>query len=172
MGWSPVYRSPQVVARVAGVKQWVADWEPVAKVGFTFRERAFDCRGRAWTGDRQSQERTWHSGSDIVSGSWGPSRAASDLPKSPGHLFFPALNRLQVENDFDALVKKPCALRFAETRGRPGEQPLMPRCSRAQRRPSASIWTSLLSERESQMVKTEGATQALAFARRRPWDPR
>jgi transposase len=30
--------------------------------------------------------------------------AASDLPKSPGHPFYTALNRLLAENGFDALV--------------------------------------------------------------------
>ena len=31
---------------------------------------------------------------------------ASDLPKSPGHPFYTALNRLLAENDFDRFVEK------------------------------------------------------------------
>lgn len=46
--------------------------------------------------------------------------AASDLPKSPGHSFNRALNRLLAENGFDALVEKLCAPCYAETMGRPG----------------------------------------------------
>jgi len=34
---------------------------------------------------------------------------ASDLPKSPGHPFYTALNRLLAANGFDALVEKLCA---------------------------------------------------------------
>ena len=30
---------------------------------------------------------------------------ASDLPTSPGHPFYTALNRLLAENDFDAMVE-------------------------------------------------------------------
>ena len=40
---------------------------------------------------------------------------ASDLPKSPGHPFYAALNRLLAENGFDALVEKRCAPYYAET---------------------------------------------------------
>jgi hypothetical protein len=43
--------------------------------------------------------------------------AASDLPKSPGHPFYAALNRLLAENGFDALVEKLCAPYYAETMG-------------------------------------------------------
>lgn len=49
--------------------------------------------------------------------------AASDLPKSPGHPFYTALNRLLAENGFDALVEKLCAPYYAETMGRPGVPP-------------------------------------------------
>jgi len=49
--------------------------------------------------------------------------AASDLPKSPGHPFYAALNRLLAENGFDALVEKLCAPYYAETMGRPGVPP-------------------------------------------------
>jgi len=41
--------------------------------------------------------------------------AASDLPKSLGHPFYTALNRLLAENGFDALVEKLCAPYYAET---------------------------------------------------------
>jgi len=44
---------------------------------------------------------------------------ASDLPKSPGHSFDPALNRLLAENSFDPLVESLC-VQYAETMGRPG----------------------------------------------------
>ena len=37
--------------------------------------------------------------------------AASDLPKSPGHPFYAALNWLLAENGFDALVEIPVVLR-------------------------------------------------------------
>ena len=49
--------------------------------------------------------------------------AASDLPKSPGHPFYTALNRLLAANGFDALVEKLCAPYYAETMGRPGVPP-------------------------------------------------
>jgi hypothetical protein len=45
---------------------------------------------------------------------------ASDLPKSPSHPFYTALNRLLAENCFDPLVEKLCAPYYAETMGRPG----------------------------------------------------
>ena len=48
---------------------------------------------------------------------------ASDLPKSPGHPFYTALNRLLAANDFDAFVEKLCAPYYAETMGRPGVPP-------------------------------------------------
>lgn len=49
--------------------------------------------------------------------------AASDLPKSPGHPFYTALNRLLAENDFDPFVEKLCAPLYAETMGRPSIPP-------------------------------------------------
>lgn len=49
--------------------------------------------------------------------------AASDLPRSPGHSFDTALNRLLAENGFDALVENLCAPSYAETMGRPGVPP-------------------------------------------------
>ena len=48
---------------------------------------------------------------------------ASDLPKSPGHPFYTALNRLLAENGFDPLVEKLCAPSYAETMGRRGVPP-------------------------------------------------
>ena len=42
---------------------------------------------------------------------------ASDLPKSPGHPFYTALNRLLAEYGFDPLVEKLCAPYYAETLG-------------------------------------------------------
>lgn len=48
---------------------------------------------------------------------------ASDLPRSPGHPFYAALNRLLTEHGFDALVEKLCAPYYAETMGRPGVPP-------------------------------------------------
>jgi len=39
---------------------------------------------------------------------------ASDLPKSPGHPFYTALNRLLAENGFDPLVEKLCAPYYAK----------------------------------------------------------
>ena len=47
---------------------------------------------------------------------------ASDLPKSPGHPFSTALNRLLAENGFDQLVEKLCAP-YAETFGPLGMPP-------------------------------------------------
>lgn len=49
--------------------------------------------------------------------------AASDLPKSPGHPFYTALNRLLAENEFDRFVEKFCAPLYAETMGRPSIPP-------------------------------------------------
>jgi len=49
--------------------------------------------------------------------------AASDLPRSPGHPFYAALNRLLAENGFDPLVEKLCAPYYAETMGRHGVPP-------------------------------------------------
>lgn len=49
--------------------------------------------------------------------------AASDLPKSPGHPFYTALNKLLAENDFDAFVEELCAPLYAATMGRPSIPP-------------------------------------------------
>jgi transposase len=49
--------------------------------------------------------------------------AASDLPKSPGHPFYTALNRLLAENEFDRFVEQLCAPLYAETMGRPSMPP-------------------------------------------------
>jgi len=46
--------------------------------------------------------------------------AASDLPKPPGHPFYPALNRVLAANGFDPLVEKLCAPCYAENFVRPG----------------------------------------------------
>jgi hypothetical protein len=48
---------------------------------------------------------------------------ASDLPKSPGHPFYTALNRLLAENGVDQLVEKLCAPSYAETFVRPDVPP-------------------------------------------------
>jgi transposase len=48
---------------------------------------------------------------------------ASDLPKSPGHPFYTALNRLLAENEFDRFVEQLCAPLYAETMGRPSIPP-------------------------------------------------
>jgi len=47
----------------------------------------------------------------------------SDLPKSPGHPFCTALNRLLAENGFDTLAVNHCAPYYAETIGRSGVPP-------------------------------------------------
>ncbi len=49
--------------------------------------------------------------------------ASSDLPKTPGHPFYTALNKLLAENDFDPFVEKLCAPLYAETMGRPSIPP-------------------------------------------------
>jgi transposase len=48
---------------------------------------------------------------------------ASDLPKSPCHPFYTALNRLLAENGFDPPAEKLCAPYDAETFVRPGVPP-------------------------------------------------
>ena len=45
---------------------------------------------------------------------------ALDLPKSPGHPLYTALNRLLAQNGFDQLVEKLCGPYYAETIGRSG----------------------------------------------------
>jgi hypothetical protein len=48
---------------------------------------------------------------------------ASDLPKSPGHPFYTALNRLLEGSGFDPLLEKLCAPYYTETTGRSGVPP-------------------------------------------------
>ena len=48
---------------------------------------------------------------------------ASDLPQSPGHPFYTALNRLLAENDFDSFVETLCAPFYAGVMGRPSIPP-------------------------------------------------
>jgi transposase len=48
---------------------------------------------------------------------------ASDLPRSPGHPFYTALNRLLAENDFDSFVEALCAPFYAGVMGRPSIPP-------------------------------------------------
>jgi hypothetical protein len=48
---------------------------------------------------------------------------ASDLPKSPGHPFCTALNRLLAENRFDTQAVNHCVPHYAETIGRSGVPP-------------------------------------------------
>jgi IS5 family transposase len=49
--------------------------------------------------------------------------AASELPQSPGHPFYTALNRLLAENDFDSFVEALCAPFYAGVVGRPSIAP-------------------------------------------------
>lgn len=49
--------------------------------------------------------------------------SASDLPQSPGHPFYTALNRLLAENDFDSFVEALCAPFYAGVMGRPSIPP-------------------------------------------------
>jgi IS5 family transposase len=49
--------------------------------------------------------------------------SASDLPQSPGHPFYTALNRLLAENDFDSFVEALCAPFYAGVTGRPSIPP-------------------------------------------------
>ena len=49
--------------------------------------------------------------------------ASSDLPQSPGHPFYTALNRLLAENDFDSFVEELCAPYYASSMGRPSIPP-------------------------------------------------
>jgi hypothetical protein len=44
---------------------------------------------------------------------------ASDLPTSPGHQFYTALNRLLAENGFDPVIEKLCEPYHTETMGWP-----------------------------------------------------
>ena len=49
--------------------------------------------------------------------------SASDLPRSPGHPFYTALNQLLAENDFDSFVEALCAPFYAGVMGRPSIPP-------------------------------------------------
>ena len=49
--------------------------------------------------------------------------ATTDLPKSPGHPFYQALNRLLDEADFDRFVEDLCEPHYADGVGRPGIPP-------------------------------------------------
>lgn len=49
--------------------------------------------------------------------------SASDLPRSPGHPFYAALNRLLAENDFDSFVEDLCGPFYAGVMGRPSIPP-------------------------------------------------
>lgn len=49
--------------------------------------------------------------------------SASDLPRSPGHPFYTALNRLLAENDFDSFVEALCTPFYAGFMGRPSIPP-------------------------------------------------
>ena len=49
--------------------------------------------------------------------------SASDLPRSPGHPFYTALNRLLAENDFDSFVEALCTPLYAGVMGRPSIPP-------------------------------------------------
>ena len=49
--------------------------------------------------------------------------SSSELPQSPGHPFYTALNRLLAENDFDSFVETLCAPFYAGVMGRPSIPP-------------------------------------------------
>jgi transposase len=49
--------------------------------------------------------------------------ASSELPRSPGHPFYAALNRLLAEVEFDRFVEELCAPYYADNVGRPGIAP-------------------------------------------------
>src|SRR6266851_6243502 len=49
--------------------------------------------------------------------------AATDLPRSPGHVFYAKLNALLAEADFDRRVEALCEPYYAEDVGRPGIAP-------------------------------------------------
>lgn len=49
--------------------------------------------------------------------------SASDLPRSPGHPFYMALNRLLAENDFDSFVEALCTPFYVVVMGRPSIPP-------------------------------------------------
>lgn len=49
--------------------------------------------------------------------------ATTELPKSPGHVFYARLNRLLQEAGFDSLVEDLCRPHYAAVQGRPGIAP-------------------------------------------------
>lgn len=49
--------------------------------------------------------------------------ASCDLPRSPGHPFYDALNRLLAEDDFDCFVEKLCEPYYDERKGKPSIPP-------------------------------------------------
>ena len=49
--------------------------------------------------------------------------ASAELPKSPGHPFYQALNRVLASKDFDGFVEKACQRFYASDRGRPSLVP-------------------------------------------------
>jgi transposase len=49
--------------------------------------------------------------------------ASGELPRSPGHPFYVALNRLLAESGFDRFVEEMCATYYADNVGRPGIAP-------------------------------------------------
>lgn len=49
--------------------------------------------------------------------------ATTDLPKSPGHVFYRKLNQLLAEADFDSFVEGLCQPHYADEVGRPGIPP-------------------------------------------------
>ena len=49
--------------------------------------------------------------------------ATSDLPKSPGHVFYQELNRVLDEAGFDDFAEELCKPYYADNVGRPGLPP-------------------------------------------------
>jgi transposase len=49
--------------------------------------------------------------------------ATTDLPRSPGHVFYRKLNQLLAEGDFDRFVEAQCREHYADSVGRPGIPP-------------------------------------------------
>src|SRR6185436_15271993 len=49
--------------------------------------------------------------------------ATTELPKSPGHIFYRKLNELLAEGNFDKFVETLCQQHYAQHQGRPGIPP-------------------------------------------------
>ena len=49
--------------------------------------------------------------------------ATTDLPRSPGHIFYDKLNQVLAEAGFDTFVEKLCEPYYADRLGRPGIPP-------------------------------------------------